>query len=232
MTEQNLNILLRLNLEIDGALRTHAFRHTDESLALLNEKVTEFNALFNNVFLNNIIQESKTIATTQENVSTEGNENIGNNADTETIAQNTVCDATKSSDSVSSVQVILDEESLVDANVNTDNRNDSRTEIKIEKQVSVNDSIEKNDSLRVGDVMTIREAKDITKAFTLNDKFRFLRGLFCDNQTEFNDTLKHLSKLESLDEAYDYLLNDLEWDVENEEVQAFIGIIANHFNEV
>lgn len=232
MTEQNLNILLRLNLEIDGALRTHAFRHTDESLALLNEKVTEFNALFNNVFLNNIIQESKTIATTQESVSTEGNENIENNADTETIAQNTVCDATKSSDSVSSVQVILDEESLVDANVNTDNKNDSRTEIKIEKQVSVNDSIEKNDSLRVGDVMTIREAKDITKAFTLNDKFRFLRGLFCDNQTEFNDTLKHLSKLESLDEAYDYLLNDLEWDVENEEVQAFIGIIANHFNEV
>lgn len=67
---------------------------------------------------------------------------------------------------------------------------------------------------------------DVTKAFTLNDKFRFRRELFRNSDAELTETLNVLQAMESLDEAEDYLYNDLAWDPENPEVKAFIALIA------
>lgn len=72
-------------------------------------------------------------------------------------------------------------------------------------------------------------AKDIFKAFTLNDKFRFRRELFRNSQQEFDDTLEIISGMSSLDEAEEYFYEDLCWDPDNEHVKAFMEVVAKHF---
>lgn len=72
-------------------------------------------------------------------------------------------------------------------------------------------------------------AKDIFKAFTLNDKFRFRRELFRNSQQEFDNTLEIISGMSSLDEAEEYFYEDLCWDPDNEHVKAFMEVVAKHF---
>lgn len=67
---------------------------------------------------------------------------------------------------------------------------------------------------------------DVTKAFTLNDKFRFRRELFRNSDTELAETLDVLQAMDSIEEAEDYLYNDLAWDQENPDVQDFIALIT------
>jgi len=72
-------------------------------------------------------------------------------------------------------------------------------------------------------------ARDIKKAFTLNDKFRFRRELFHDSQEEFDETLDVISGMSSFAEAEEYFYNDLCWDPVNPEVKAFMEIVSKHF---
>lgn len=73
------------------------------------------------------------------------------------------------------------------------------------------------------------KAKDIFKAFTLNDKFRFRRELFRNSQAEFDETLEIVSAMNSLAEAEEYFYEDLCWNPENEDVKAFMEVVAKHF---
>jgi len=66
-------------------------------------------------------------------------------------------------------------------------------------------------------------------AFTLNDKFRFRRELFGNNDIEFADAVNVISAMNNLPEAEDYLYNDLCWDSSNEDVQAFMAILTEYF---
>lgn len=72
-------------------------------------------------------------------------------------------------------------------------------------------------------------AKDIFKAFTLNDKFRFRRELFRNSQAEFDDTLGVVSAMTSIEEAEEYFYDDLCWDPSDEHVKAFMEVVAKHF---
>ncbi|MCC8115457.1 MAG: hypothetical protein LIP03_15965 [Bacteroidales bacterium] len=93
------------------------------------------------------------------------------------------------------------------------------------------DNLDKSSTtIRIEDVISNRELSDFTKAFTINDKFRFSRELFGNSQVQFTETVNLVSAMESLDEAYDYFLNDLGWDADNETVSEFLGLVANHFN--
>lgn len=74
-----------------------------------------------------------------------------------------------------------------------------------------------------------RECRDLRKAFTLNDKFLFRRELFGGSEQEFYDTIDLLTAMSSLDEAREYLFDDLQWDPENEVVKDFMDIVTNHF---
>jgi hypothetical protein len=67
--------------------------------------------------------------------------------------------------------------------------------------------------------------------FTLNDRFRFRRELFGNSEAEMADTVNLLSAMSSMSEVEDYLLNDLEWDADNQEVQDFIAIVARKFTD-
>lgn len=88
---------------------------------------------------------------------------------------------------------------------------------------------ETEEALTLDERLARERAKDIFKAFTLNDKFRFRRELFGNSQAEFDDTLQVISAMSSLDEAEEYFYEDLCWDADNEDVKAFMEILAKHF---
>lgn len=84
--------------------------------------------------------------------------------------------------------------------------------------------------VRVEDVISKQFAGDFASAFTINDKFRFIRELFNGSSAQFNATIEKVERMESLDQAYDYFLNDLEWDADKDAASDFLVIVANHFN--
>jgi len=83
--------------------------------------------------------------------------------------------------------------------------------------------------LRVDELLSRREARDLKRAFTLNDKFRFRRSLFGNNDSLFADTLNTLMAMHDIEEASDYLFNDMGWNHDDEDVKDFVSIVKNHF---
>ena len=84
--------------------------------------------------------------------------------------------------------------------------------------------------LRVDELLQLHTSKDIKKAFTLNDKFRFCRELFGNCEARFIDTIDLLSAMPTIEEALEYLYIDMGWDSDNDDVKDFVVIITNHFN--
>lgn len=71
-------------------------------------------------------------------------------------------------------------------------------------------------------------ANTVTKAFTLNDKFRFIRDIFGGNERDFNDTIALVADMESYSEAADYIYNDMMLDPENADVADFMEILSRN----
>lgn len=95
---------------------------------------------------------------------------------------------------------------------------------------SAKPSVEENASKQTVEEKLARErAADITKAFTLNDRFRFRRELFRNSDDEFRETIDVIGTMADMDEAEEYFYNDLCWDPEREEVKEFMAIVAKHF---
>ena len=88
---------------------------------------------------------------------------------------------------------------------------------------------EEQDEVRIDEQLQRNLSKNLRKAFTLNDHFRFRRELFANSEAELNDTLNLIETMQSYDEAEEYFYNDMGWDAENEDVAEFMAIIKKHF---
>lgn len=94
---------------------------------------------------------------------------------------------------------------------------------------TVNDTLVTETPLTLDERLARERAADISKAFTLNDRFRFRRELFRNSDEEFKETLDVIGSMSGMDEAEDYFFNDLCWDPAKEEVKEFMAIVAKHF---
>lgn len=74
-----------------------------------------------------------------------------------------------------------------------------------------------------------RVPSELRKMFTINDKFRFKRELFENNDEEFNATFDLISTMSSFSEVEEYAYEDLKWDRENACVKDFMSVIENFF---
>lgn len=74
-------------------------------------------------------------------------------------------------------------------------------------------------------------AKDglVKPAFCINDRFRFRRELFNNSDKDFSRTMDLVATMESYDEAEEYFISELGWDMENKEVADFMAIIEKYF---
>lgn len=71
--------------------------------------------------------------------------------------------------------------------------------------------------------------RSLRKAFSLNDKFYFVREVFGGDERDFNDTVALLDDMESYVDAEEYLISDMMLDAENSDVKAFLRIVASCF---
>lgn len=94
---------------------------------------------------------------------------------------------------------------------------------------TINDSMGAESQLTLDERLARERAADISKAFTLNDRFRFRRELFRNSDEEFKETLDVIGSMSSMEEAEDYFFNDLCWDPAKEEVKEFMAVVAKHF---
>lgn len=71
--------------------------------------------------------------------------------------------------------------------------------------------------------------RNIFKMLTLNDKFLFKRELFGNNEGEMNVNLNLIASMHSIEEAKEYIFEDLRWDADNRAVKDFLNVIGKFF---
>lgn len=72
--------------------------------------------------------------------------------------------------------------------------------------------------------------ESILKAFTLNDKFYFIREVFDGNEDDFNETLKVLDSIDNYTEAEEYIYDDMMLDRNNAGVKQFMAVVKRAYS--
>lgn len=89
--------------------------------------------------------------------------------------------------------------------------------------------VEGDTSLRVDEQLHRSLSKDMRKALSLNDRFRFKRELFGNSDIKLDQALDRIDAMQSFDQAQAYFIDTLGWDADNENVADFMGLVRRHF---
>lgn len=81
----------------------------------------------------------------------------------------------------------------------------------------------------LSDILEKKSLSDFRKAFSLNDRFRFRRELFGGDESKMNKALTDLNNVQTLEDSVKYLINVLNWNVEDEAVADFIKLLEKRF---
>ncbi|MGN0231257.1 MAG: hypothetical protein ACI4A8_03490 [Muribaculaceae bacterium] len=92
-----------------------------------------------------------------------------------------------------------------------------------------NDNGDSDEQVRLDDVLQRNISKNLKRAFTLNDRFRYRRELFENSDVQMSNALDLVETMHSYAEAEEYFYGDREWDRESPEVKDFMEIIRKHF---
>lgn len=71
-------------------------------------------------------------------------------------------------------------------------------------------------------------ARNLAKAFTLNERFRFIREVFGGDAVDFENTLHVLEDFDNTDEVADYIYNEMMLDPADRAVADFVTLVQNH----
>ncbi len=71
--------------------------------------------------------------------------------------------------------------------------------------------------------------KNISGNIGLNDKFYYTRELFNGSSEEFSMTIGMLDNAQNFNDAYNYLIEHFDWDMESEAVQKLLSLIRRKF---
>jgi hypothetical protein len=204
----NVEHLIQLNIEIEGLLRVLSNRDNDEARQLLTSKFNEFKTLFDRQFVADQLNAETSVEQSDSEAEQLAEDDAQNELEPETL-EVPVMEMPK-------VEIPIVEPTPMP---HYDPEFTTADEIAANRQ----------NEMRVDEMLTCREARDLRKAFTLNDKFRFRRELFANNDALFAETLNLLSAMKNTEEAVEYMRDDLGWDMDNDDVKDFVNIVNNHF---
>ena len=254
--EQTIDTLLAINIEIEGLLRVIKDRDADLAREILAKKITAFNDAYKQLLDAEESQRAEAVeideklgrqcgcppqadadskapespAETADSVSgdvvaEQANELIAEIPAEAEVEAKAEPEGVSTEDECPQAEVCMPKQSDGDGKSDDGQSDYGYNDI----QDAVPNASDGN-TLRVDELLTRREALDLRRAFTLNDKFRYRRELFGSNDALFADTLDALSAMTSLDEALDYLYNNLGWEPENDDVKDFVATVTNHFS--
>ena len=227
--EHSLNDILEKVYELEGLLLLARSREQDNIDASLRQlilaKGETIEALLGDTFAENEISVVEMPEPESDEASIEINESLEDEVPAEPEGpENSYSliddDADADEDSGNHSYEIPDDE---DADVNL---------IEVADEEVVDDEDEDDDDdvpLTLDEALQRNMSRDLRKAFSLNDRFRYRRELFANNDVEMNDTLNLVETMHSFSEAEDFFYGDLEWDKEAPEVIDFMNVIRNHF---
>ncbi len=72
---------------------------------------------------------------------------------------------------------------------------------------------------------------DVTAAFSINDRFLFLRELFGGNSQQFNDAIGVIQRMSNIDQVQQFVTDVLQLDSSNDIVKEFIRLINLSFKK-
>ena len=227
--EHSLNDILEKVYELEGLLLLARSREQDNIDASLRQlilaKGETIEALLGDTFAENEISVVEMPEPESDEASIEINESLEDEVPAEPEEpENSYSliddDADADEDSGNHSYEIPDDE---DADVNL--IEDADEEVVDDEDEDEDDDV----PLTLDEALQRNMSRDLRKAFSLNDRFRYRRELFANNDVEMNDTLNLVETMHSFSEAEDFFYGDLEWDKEAPEVIDFMNVIRNHF---
>lgn len=239
----NLQHIIDLTIEIEGLLRVLAREGHDrqDTTRLLEDKYRKFTAAFDELLDKNQEPEDLVDAFGNEpespETSTDGQTSAQDTSALETVKlqeaedsevepeMQAATEAIEKGEEIHTITSPTDEDSAAAPNAETDGASTLKT------VTSINDVFAtRPGELRLDEMLSQREARNLRKAFTLNDKFRFRRELFGNDDRKFAQTLDTIQGMSTFAEAEDYIKENTDWDMTDTNVADFMSIIQNHFN--
>lgn len=230
--EHNISRMTQLTAEIEGLLYVIEKRDNSALREQLNEKYAEFRNLMDTFLATEapaVVNEAPALETDKEDEAETAEVTPEVDAATEAIEADEEETGTTIQQEEETPEAIDNEEPEVPAVQMIEPETDNTVQ-QPKISTTINDILSgRPGELRVDEMLSRREARNLRKAFTLNDKFRFRRELFGNNDELFGQTLDTLQQMSSYQQAVEYLEHNMGWDVKNEDVADFLSIIKNHF---
>lgn len=230
--EHNISRMTQLTAEIEGLLYVIEKRDNSALREQLNEKYAEFRNLMDTFLATEapaVVNEAPALETDKEDEAETAEVTPEVDAATEAIEADEEETGTTVQQEEETPEAIDNEEPEVPVVQMIEPETDNTVQ-QPKISTTINDILSgRPGELRVDEMLSRREARNLRKAFTLNDKFRFRRELFGNNDELFGQTLDTLQQMTSYQQAVEYLEHNMGWDVKNEDVVDFLSIIKNHF---
>ena len=223
--EHSLNDILEKVYELEGLLLLARSREQDNIDASLRQlilaKGETIEALLGDTFAENEISVVEMPEPESDEASIEINESLEDEVPAE---------PEEPENSYSLIDDDADADADADADEDSGNHSYEIPDDEDADEEVVDDEDEDDDvPLTLDEALQRNMSRDLRKAFSLNDRFRYRRELFANNDVEMNDTLNLVETMHSFSEAEDFFYGDLEWDKEAPEVIDFMNVIRNHF---
>lgn len=84
--------------------------------------------------------------------------------------------------------------------------------------------------LRLDEKLARQYSRDLRKAFSLNDRFRFRRELFGNSDEKMNEAITAVENMDSMQEAHEYFFTRLGLDSSSTDVADFMAIVEHHLS--
>ena len=83
--------------------------------------------------------------------------------------------------------------------------------------------------MSVDEKLRLHLSQDLRKAFSLNDRIRFRRSLFSDNDALMDQAIQRVEMMQSQQEVRQHFLGNLSWDENDPDVADFLHIVCSRF---
>ncbi len=232
--------LLRLNVEIEGALLVLANRDNEIALRILDEKTKEFSDI-----VDYLAHPEEINTALSENIAPDDSSKAkGSNIDNIRVQSDMPSAFTNVEESIISEEKIIaaptpSGENEQDSISLDGSEAESHSIVLKEKTGNENKNADvprpssaQKDKIRIDEMLSRKEARNLSKAFTINDRFRFQLHIFDGDKEVFNNTLEVLSSLDDYGSALTYLSGIIDIDTEDQDTADFLAIVQNHFEEI
>lgn len=184
---QDINRLIRINIELEGLLRVLAVRDSAEARAAITDKLELYRRLVGEYLSDEEVAAAETAP--------------------ETPAQYVEIKDEEAEEPETDPEAELAEHAVAAEAEKADTVEEPEPEAE-EPETDGLDAPEVDSRVAAG-------SRDLLAGMTVNDKYQYIREVFDGDEDNFRQTMAVMGELPDYDTAYDYLVNDLMLDPDN-----------------